>query len=145
VEVVLIIVAVLALALMAMALAGLRPRPPRGRTSAPRRRSGLSHAIRARCGGRRADPMAEAVVRHSQVLDPADVAVEELRLRAQANRVVAAAHEREARGDAAADDARRLEAEGHRNAAAGHERAADELERRAALGAPPPPPPPATR
>ena len=140
-EVVLIIVAVLALALMAMALAGLRPRPPRGRTSAPRRRSGLSHAIRAR----RADPMAEAVVRHSQVLDPADVAVEELRLRAQANRVVAAAHEREARGDAAADDARRLEAEGHRNAAAGHERAADELERRAALGAPPPPPPPATR
>jgi hypothetical protein len=37
----------------------------------------------------RNDPMAQAVVRHSRALDPDDVVVEELRLKAEANRVAA--------------------------------------------------------
>jgi hypothetical protein len=133
VEVVLILIAILAVAVMAVVLAGPRSRRQRARPP-----------IRRRGGVRREDPMADAVLRHSEALDPGEVAVEELRLRAQANRVAAAAHERDARGAGGAGEAGRLEAEGHRNAAAEHARAADELERRAALGEPPPPPP-ATR
>ena len=55
----------------------------------------------------RNDPMARAVVRHSEALDPGDVVVEELRLKAQANRVAAEradnaelAAEHQARADA---------------------------------------------
>jgi hypothetical protein len=74
--------------------------------------------------------MAAAVASHSEAVDPEDVVVEELRLRAQANRVAAAAHEREARAESG------LEADVHREAAIEHERTADELERRAADGDP---------
>jgi len=52
----------------------------------------------------RNDPMAQAVVRHSRALDPDEVAVEELRLKAQANRV--AADRADDAGDAAQHHAR---------------------------------------
>jgi hypothetical protein len=44
----------------------------------------------------RDDPMAEAVERHRRATDPQEAAEEELRLRAQANRVAADLHAREA-------------------------------------------------
>jgi hypothetical protein len=55
-----------------------------------------------------------------------DLIAEELRLRAQANRAAAAAHEREARARSG------LEADVHREAAIEHQHTADELERRVA-------------
>lgn len=128
VEFVLVLIAVVAVVL-AVVLAGARSRRPPGRYSI------------SRGGLRGEDPMADAVVRHSRALDPDEVAVEELRLRARANRVAAATHDREARGGGTAGEEVRLEADGHRKAAAEHARAADDLERRAALGGPPPPPP----
>jgi hypothetical protein len=123
-EVIAIVLAVLVVALAAALLVQLRGRggigpAVRGRPSRMRRRSVPGH-----------DAMAAAVASHSEAIDPADVAVEELRLRAQANRVAAAAHEREARAESG------LEADVHREAAIEHERTADELERRAANGDP---------
>jgi hypothetical protein len=130
-ELVAIVLAVLAVALAAVALLQLRGRGgigaiARGRPSPIRR------------GLPRDDVMAAAVASHSDAMDPDDVAVEELRLRAQANRVAAAAHERDA-GEpgsrvAAADGESRLEADAHREAAVEHRRTADELERRAEQG-----------
>jgi hypothetical protein len=131
-EIVAIVLAVLAVALVAVALLQLRGRGgigavARGRPSPIRRRDVP-----------RDDALAAAVVSHSAATDPDDVAVEELRLRARANRVAAAAHERDAGGlrshDAAAADERRLEADAHREAAVEHHRTADELERRAERG-----------
>jgi hypothetical protein len=131
-ELVVIVLAILAVALVAVALLRLRGRGgigavARGRPSPIRRR-----------GVPRDDAMAAAVASHSEAMDPDDVAVEELRLRARANRVAAAAHERDAGGlrshVAAAGDERRLEADAHREAAVEHQRTADELERRAEHG-----------
>ncbi|HUR85060.1 MAG TPA: hypothetical protein VMY78_06915 [Solirubrobacteraceae bacterium] len=75
-----------------------------------------------------ADPMAAAVATHSEAMDARDVAVEELRLRAQANRVAAATHEREAAALAGSDDEARLQAESLHEAAIQHQRTAAELE-----------------
>jgi hypothetical protein len=121
-ELIAVVLAVLAVALAATLLVQLRGRggsgpAVRGRPSPMRRR-----------GVPRDDAMAAAVASHSEAIDPADVAVEELRLRAQANRVAAAAHHREAHAESG------LEADVHREAAIEHERTADELERRAANG-----------
>lgn len=59
-------------------------------------RAGGVRGRRRAAGAARHDPMAEAVERHSAATDPAEAAEEELRLRAQANRVAADLHAREA-------------------------------------------------
>jgi hypothetical protein len=131
-ELVAIVLAVLAVALAAVALLQLRGRGGIGavarRRPSPVRRGGLP----------RDDALAAAVASHSEAMDPDDVALQELRLRARANRVAAAAHERDAGGlgphAVAADDGRHVEADAHREAAAEHHRTADELERRAERG-----------
>jgi hypothetical protein len=121
-EVIAIVLAVVAVALAAFVLVQLRGR------------GGIGAAVRGRPSliPRRAvtrdDAMAAAVSSHSEAIDPADVAVEELRLRAQANRVAAGAHQREAAAESG------LEAHVHREAALEHQRTADDLERRAAAG-----------
>jgi hypothetical protein len=64
-------------------------------------------------------------------VEPDDAAVEELRLRAQANRVAAAEHEREADALApSATEEARLQARAHQEAAAQHQRTADDLDQR---------------
>lgn len=97
---------------------GTRPSPRRRRRAAPP-----------------ADPMAAAVASHSEAIDARDVAVEELRLRAQANRVAAATHEREAAAldshTGAFDEDVRQQAESHHEAAVQHQRTAEELEQQA--------------
>jgi flagellar biosynthesis GTPase FlhF len=81
--------------------------------------------------GQREDPMAAVVASHSQAVEPHDAAVEELRLRAQANRVAAAKHQREADALApSATEEARQQARAHQEAAAQHQRTADELEQR---------------
>ena len=108
-ELVIAAVVILAVAAAAVAfMAGQR----RGGTG-PRAR-GPAQVLRARrTRAPRNDPMAQAVVRHSRALDPDDAVVEELRLKAQANRVAADQ----------ADDA---------GLAAEHRARADALEQRAA-------------
>lgn len=85
--------------------------------------------------GARNDPMAAVVASHSQAVEPHDAAVEELRLRAQANRIAAAEHEREADALTASTTAEaRLQAQAHHEAAAKHQRTADELEQQIPRG-----------
>ena len=126
-EVVAIVLAVAAIALAAVTFMRLHGRGGAARAPYPRRR-----------GTPRDDPMAAAVAGHAEAIDPDDVAAEELRLRAQANRVAAAAHERDGGAPGshpgAGGEERRLEADAHRDAAAEHRRMADELEQRAAQG-----------
>jgi hypothetical protein len=123
----LVIVVVAVVAAIAWGLLQLRKRRDGVNASAPTRppkggRRGL--------GGRK-DPMATAVASHSQAMEPHDAAVEELRLRAQANRVAAAKHQREADALApSATEEARQQARAHQEAAAQHQRTADELEQR---------------
>lgn len=124
--VILIIVVVAVLAALAWAVLKLRKRDGLGAIGRPR-----PPKVHRRRVAASDDPMAPAVASHSQAVEPHDAAVEELRLRAQANRVAAAEHEREA--DALAPDATeeaRLQAQAHQEAAAKHQRTADELEQR---------------
>ena len=131
-ELVAIVLAVLAVALAAVALLQLRGRGGIRAVARERPAPVRRHDVP------RDDALTAAVAGHSQAMDPDDVAVEELRLRAQANRAAAAAHERDAGGlrphAIAADDHRRLEADAHLEAAVEHQRTADELERRAERG-----------
>ena len=81
----------------------------------------------------RHDPMAAAVESHSRAIDPQDVVAEELHLRAQANRVAADLHTRDAETlerEAGADDGARLQAAAHRESASEHEREAQRLGQR---------------
>lgn len=123
----LIFIAVVAIvALLVWALMRLRKRTAVG---------GIEHkrplSSRRRGAGTSNDPMAPVVARHSQAVEPHDAEVEELRLRAQANRVAAAEHEREADALAASETAEaRLQAQAHHEAAAKHQRTADELQQR---------------
>lgn len=115
----------------------------RGRGAGGLRRAGgrgRPHGGFARRRGRaQADPLAAAIADHSRALDPQDVAEQEARLRAQANRVAAAEHERHARtGGEAADGTGHLEADAHRRAAAQHERMAASLDGGAVHGGPQP-------
>ncbi len=102
-DLVIVLVIVLAVAAATVAfLAGQR------RGGAGLRSRGPAKVLRPRrARAPRNDPMAQAVVRHSRVMDPDDVVVEELRLKAQANRVAAeqvgdagSAAEHHARADA---------------------------------------------
>jgi hypothetical protein len=92
-----VIVVLLALILAALVFAWTRLRP-----GAHGSAGGLSRGAGGVRGRRRAavaaphDPMAEAVERHSRATDPQEAAEEELRLRAQANRVAADLHARQA-------------------------------------------------
>ena len=79
------------------------------------------------------DPMAAVVASHSQAVEPQEAAVEELRLRAQANRVAAAQHEQQA-NSLGGTDAEDLQAQSHRQAAEQHQQTADELDRRTPPG-----------
>jgi hypothetical protein len=125
-EIVIVLVVLLVLAALAFAVLTRRRAPGAGtgRFGAPR----PPRVDRERVP--RDDPMAEAVVAHSQAMEPHEVAAAEANLRAQANRIAAAAQER----DAAAlggDDESRLQADGHLDAAAQHRATADELAQRA--------------
>lgn len=126
----LIIVVVAVVAAIAWATPRLRKRGGvggLGRTRAPK--------VHRRKVAASDDPMASAVASHSQAVEPHDAAIEELRLRAQANRVAAAEHEREADALAPyATEEARLQAQAHQEAAAKHQRTADELEQRLLAG-----------
>jgi len=92
-----VIVVLLLLIIAALVFAWMRLRP--GVSGNGGGRSGGAGGARGRrgvAGPARHDPMAEAVERHSRATDPQEAAEEELRLRAQANRVAADLHAREA-------------------------------------------------
>lgn len=118
-----ILLGVLVGALVVWALPRLRRRGAAGAPRPPKRNR--------RKVARSSDPMAAVVASHSQAVQPHDAQVQELRLRAQANRVAADKHQRQA--DALTPDASdeaRMQAQAHREAAAEHQRQADELEPR---------------
>jgi hypothetical protein len=120
----LIVVVVAIVALLVWALLRLRKRDGVGGIAGKPARSRRGREVAT--GN---DPMAPVVARHSEAVEPHDAAVEELRLRAQANRVAAAEHEREADAlTASATAEARLQAQAHHEAAAKHQRTADELE-----------------
>jgi hypothetical protein len=120
----LIVVVVVIVALLVWAVSQLRKRDS---VSGIAGKPPLSRRGREVAAGN--DPMAPVVARHSEAVEPHDAAVEELRLRAQANRVAAAEHEREADAlTASATAEARLQAQAHHEAAAKHQRTADELE-----------------
>lgn len=90
-EIVIVILLLVIIAALAFAWAKLRPGAP----GAAGRAGGVRGSRRAAAAARH-DPMAEAVERHSLATDPQEAAEEELRLRAQANRVAADLHAQEA-------------------------------------------------
>jgi hypothetical protein len=123
----LVVLVMAVVAAVAWGLLQLRKRRDDVTAIAPRRpMKGRSRRL-----GRRKDPMAAVVASHSHTIEPHDAAVEELRLRAQANRVAAAKHQREADALApSATEEARLQARAHQEAAAQHQRTADELDQR---------------
>lgn len=92
---ILIVVAVL-LILAGLAFFVMRSRSGAHRGAAVPGRGGGIRGSRRAAAAARHDPMAEAVERHSAATDPHEAAEEELRLRAQANRVAADLHEQQA-------------------------------------------------
>ena len=91
-----LIVVVLLLIVAALAFLVMRSRSGAHRGAGlPGRGGGIRGSRRAAAAARH-DPMAEAVERHSAATDPHVAAEEELRLRAQANRVAADLHAQEA-------------------------------------------------
>lgn len=91
-----VIVVLLLLIIAALVFAWMKFRP-----GAPGNADGLDHSsgLRGRRGtavAAREDPMAEAVERHSMATDPHEAAEAELALQAQANRVAADLHARQA-------------------------------------------------
>ena len=92
-----ILIAVLLLVVVAaLAFVFVRSRSEASRGAGLAGRAGGFRGRRRAAGAARHDPMAEAVERHSAATDPAEAAEEELRLRAQANRVASDLHAREA-------------------------------------------------
>jgi hypothetical protein len=118
---------ILVLAVVAViALAVIKLRQPPGSSGIGRTRPPTVHRRRVASSD---DPMAAVVASHSQAVEPHDAAAQELALRAQANRVAAAEHQRQA--DAlGATEAEGLQSQAHQEAAAEHQRAADELDQR---------------
>lgn len=94
-EIVIVVLLLVIIAALVFAWTRHGPGAP-GSGAGPRDRAGAVRARRGAGGVAGEDPMAEAVQRHSQATDPRDAAEEELRLRAQANRVAADLHAREA-------------------------------------------------
>jgi len=91
-----VIVILLLIIIAALAFAWTRSRPgASGATGLSGRAGGVRGRRRAAVAARH-DPMAEAVERHSRATDPQEAAEEELRLRAQANRVASDLHAQEA-------------------------------------------------
>jgi hypothetical protein len=93
-EILLVIVLLLVVAALTFLFMRSRSHAP-GRTGLTGRGDGIRGWRRAAAAARH-DPMAEAVERHSAATDPHEAAEEELRLRAQANRVASDLHAQEA-------------------------------------------------
>ena len=94
-EIVIVVLLLLIIAALAFAWMKLRPGAPGRGDGLP----GHARGLRGRRGAARAashDPMAEVVERHSMATDPHEAAEAELALQAQANRVAAQLHERQA-------------------------------------------------
>ena len=109
-----LVVVLLLVAVAALAFFFMRSRTgAHGKAGFAGRGGGVRGTRRAAAAARH-DPMAEAVERHSRATDPHEAAEEELRLRAQANRVASELHAQEAaaleseadRGAPAHDDVR---------------------------------------
>lgn len=91
----LLIAVLLLLVIAGLAFAWMRSRPAAPGGGLPGRRGGLRGRRRTAVAARH-DPMADAVERHGAATDPHEAAEEELRLRAQANRVASDLHAQEA-------------------------------------------------
>lgn len=93
-----LIVVLLLVTVAALAFAWMKSRPGASGSAGhlSRRGGGGLRGRRRTASASRHDPMAEAVERHARATDPHEAAEEELRLRAQANRVAADLHAREA-------------------------------------------------
>ncbi|HVF77854.1 MAG TPA: hypothetical protein VNA28_06110 [Solirubrobacteraceae bacterium] len=94
-EILIVVLLLLIIAGLAFAWMKFRPGAPGGADGIP----GDADGLRGRRGAAvasRHDPMAEAVERHSMATDPHEAAEAELQLQAQANRVAADLHARQA-------------------------------------------------